>query len=68
MKSVLLASHVKKMIYRFPLMSTSLKITKRPGWLSVGFLVTKKPAPGTKKHATRKPGNKYGYRSLLFSC
>ena len=29
-------------------MSRSLKITKKPGWLVAGFLVTKKPEPATK--------------------
>ena len=47
-------------------MCRSLKITNKPGRLEAAFLVTKKPAPGTKKPGTnkpgtKKPGNKYKY-------
>ena len=42
-------------------MSRSFKITKKSGRLATGFLVTKKPASGTKKPVIMNPGTTYEY-------
>ena len=52
---------IRKSFEKITLMSGNLTLTKDPGQLVAGFLVTKKFTPGTKKPSIKKPGIKYEY-------